>query len=90
MGLLGRLDLKYFLLAFGIGLLVCYVMTPPPEVVVKFPSPYNAGKVMYTDKAGTCFMYRADKSTCPSDRALIRDQPIMEDFRGKQLQRLHH
>lgn len=82
MSLLGRVNFKIFLLAFAVGLLVCYVMTPPPEVVVKFPSPYNAGKVVYKDKAGTCFAYKADKSTCPKDKGAVKPQPIMEDFKG--------
>ena len=81
MALLGRINLKFFLVAFAVGLLVCYVMAPAPEVVVKFPSPYNAGKVVYKDKAGTCFMYKADKSSCPKDKELIKEQPIMENFR---------
>lgn len=80
MGLLGRINLKYFLAAFVIGLLVCYMMAPAPEVVVKFPSPFNAGKVTYRDKAGGCYMYKADKSSCPKSKEQVRDQPIMEDF----------
>lgn len=80
MALLSKIDLRYFLAAFALGLLVCYVMAPAPQVVVKFPSPYNVGKVVYKDKAGGCFMYRADKGSCPKDRSVIRDQPIMEDF----------
>lgn len=78
--LLQRINVKLLLLAFAVGLLVCYVMAPTPEVVVKFPSPYNAGNVTYRDKVGTCFKYRAEKNECPLDKNLVRDQPIMEDF----------
>jgi hypothetical protein len=87
MGLLSRVNLKIFLLAFAVGLLVCYIMTPAPEVVVKFPSPYNAGKVVYKDKAGACFMYKADKSTCPRDQGQVKNQPIMEDFKTAYMMR---
>ena len=79
--LLGRINLKYFVISFAVGLLACYIMAPPPDIVVKFPSPYNAGKVTYKDKAGTCFAFRADAQACPLDRSLIKDQPIMEDFK---------
>lgn len=82
--LLGRINLKYFLVSFAVGLLACYIMAPPPDVVIKFPSPYNAGKVTYKDKAGTCFAFKADAQACPADRSLIKDQPIMEDFLLKQ------
>ncbi len=83
--LLGRINLKYFLVSFAVGLLACYIMAPPPDVVIKFPSPYNAGKVTYKDKAGTCFAFKADAQACPVDRSLIKDQPIMEDFRIKSI-----
>lgn len=79
--LLGKLRPLYFFSAFAIGLLFCYIITPPPEVVVKFPSPFNAGRVTYKDKARTCFQFDASKVSCPIDRSLIKPQPIMEDFR---------
>lgn len=79
--LLGRIRPAYFFGAFAIGLLVCYLMTPSPQVVVKFPSPFNAGQVVYKDKASGCFKFNADKVTCPLDGKGIKAQPIMEDFR---------
>ena len=71
----------YFFIAFAVGLLACYIVTPPKDVVVKFPSPYNAGKIVYKDKANTCYTYDAEKTSCPLDRNVIKPQPIMEDFR---------
>lgn len=72
----------YFFLAFAIGLLFCYVTNPKPELVMKFPSPYNAGNVTYSDKADNCYKYKADKVDCPADKALVKDQPILEDFKN--------
>ncbi len=68
----------YFFLAFAIGLLLCYVTNPKPEVIVKFPSPYNAGQIIYKDKADSCYKYNASKVTCPTDKSLIKPQPIQE------------
>ena len=45
--LLGHIRPLWFFAAFAFGLLACYVLQPKPEVVVRFPSPYNAGKVVY-------------------------------------------
>lgn len=73
-----------FFISFSIGLFFCYILTPPPEVVLKFPSPYNAGKVVYKDKADTCYKYKAEKVNCPLNKALIKPQPIFEDFGNKQ------
>lgn len=76
-----RINFLYFIIAFSVGLFACYVMTPTPQVVVKFPSPFNAGKVTYKDKADTCYTYRADSVECPIDKSLIKPQPIQEDFK---------
>ena len=72
----------YFLLAFAVGLLVCYLYNPSPTMIVKFPSPYNAGQVVYRDDSNTCYKYTADKVACPIDKLMIKPQPIQEHFRG--------
>lgn len=64
-----------FFLAFSIGIVVVYLSTPPPQIVYKFPTPYNAGKVVYRDAMDTCYKFKVDKVTCPDDKNLIREQP---------------
>lgn len=71
-----KLRFGYFFAAFAVGLFFCYVLTPPPEVVIKFPTPYNAGAVRYKNDADTCYVYRADKVACPFDRTMIKPQPV--------------
>lgn len=67
----------WFFLAFGIGLLACYVMAPAPEVIVKFPSPKNAGQVVYhDDNTDSCFVYEADQVDCQSSGDKVRPQPL--------------
>jgi hypothetical protein len=73
----------YFFLSFAIGLLLCYITNPKPDVIVKFPSPYNAGQIQYRDKASMCYRYKAAKVSCPADKNLIKPQPIQEDFKEK-------
>ena len=73
----------YFFVAFAIGLFACYLTNPKPSIVVKFPSPYNAGKVLYKDGNDTCYRYHADKVSCPVDQGLIKPQPIQEDFKNQ-------
>jgi hypothetical protein len=70
------IDPFWFFLSLAIGLFAVYIMAPAPHVVVKFPSPQNAGKITYKDKADTCYVYKADPSTCPSDALLIKPQPL--------------
>ena len=67
----------WFFLAFGIGLLACYLMAPAPEVVIKFPSPYNAGEIVYRDeKTDSCFVYEADKVDCKAAGDKVKSQPL--------------
>lgn len=79
--MLKNINLPIFLLSFAIGLFFVYILSPPPNVVLKFPSPYNAGKITYKDKSDTCYTYKADKVACPYDKNLIKPQPLFEDFK---------
>lgn len=66
-----------------------YLIKPAPKVIIKFPSPYNVGKIMYRDKSDTCFMYKSEAVECDNQgEGIILHQPLLfEDFRG--LQRDH-
>jgi hypothetical protein len=78
-----KLSPIYFLVAFIVGLLVCYVMEPKKKIIIKFPSPTNAGKVTYVDKQGQCYKYNVEKlDKCPTDNT-VKPQPVMEDFMNK-------
>lgn len=77
----------YFFVSLAVGLFVVYITNPPPKVVVKFPSPYNAGNITYRDKADTCYQYRAEKVSCPADKALVKPQPLFEDYTNQKLSR---
>jgi hypothetical protein len=68
----------YFFISFAIGILFVYLLTPKPEIVYKFPSPYNSGSVVYKDKNDTCYIYKATREECPLDSSLIKQQPISD------------
>lgn len=73
------IDARFFFAALGAGLLYVYCVSPRPEVVVKFPSPHNAGRITYSDPhADTCFKFKATQVTCPN--AGVREQPMAEYF----------
>lgn len=77
--LFDKIQPLYFFIAFAVGILYCYISSPKPKLIMKFPSPYNAGKVVYSDKADNCYKYKADKVDCPIDKSVIKDQPIIDD-----------
>ena len=68
----------YFFASLAIGLFLVYMFHPTPEVVVKFPSPYNAGKVTYHDNHDSCYQYKANMVECPADRSRVKSQPLFE------------
>jgi hypothetical protein len=80
MFLFGKLRPLYFFTAFAVGLLFVYMVTPPPQVVVKFPSPYNASQIVYKDSNEQCYRYKAEKSECPVDKSKIKPQPHLDIF----------
>lgn len=78
--MLSKINPFAFFIAFAIGMLFIYAVTPTPEVVMKFPSPWNSGKIVYTsDTDNSCYVYRAKKSECPIDNNLIYPQPLNSD-----------
>lgn len=72
----------YFFLALGVGLFLTYVMTPPPDIIIKYPTPENAGSVIYRDTADVCYKYRAEEVDCPEDETKIKEMDI-QDISGE-------
>lgn len=72
------IDPFYFLIALCVGLLYTYISTPPPEIVVKYPTPFNAGQVTYVDDAGVCYKYKVQPTSCPANPAKIKKMPIAQ------------
>jgi hypothetical protein len=60
-----------FLVSFVIGL-VCIYFTPiENKTILVYPSPTNAKKVQYKDKAGQCFDFSARLVDCTNDAKKI-------------------
>lgn len=62
----------WFFVAFAVGLCACYVLTPKPVIVTRFPSPINAGTIVYNGKTAegsppSCFTYAAERVECTKD-----------------------
>lgn len=79
-----KINKTYFFVAFAIGLLIVYTSTPRPEVIMKFPNPYNSGRIVYPSVNSTgnstddssCYTYQADVVPCPRDASKIKAQPV--------------
>ena len=66
----------YFALGLFLGLLYTWFKKQTPEIVYKYPTPDNAGHIVYRDQAGVCYKYRAQKVECPNDLAQAMQQPV--------------
>ena len=70
------IDPIIFLISLCIGLFYVYLSTDKPEIIIKYPSPYNTDKIVYTDKAGMCYKYAIEKVLCPLDKTKINSIKI--------------
>ena len=62
----------YFFISFCIGMFFVYISTPKPKVIIKYPTPENAGKVIYKDNSGVCYKYVANEVKCPANTKEIK------------------
>jgi hypothetical protein len=81
-----------FFIALFVGLMICYATAPIPEIILKYPTPDNAGKVVYKDDADICYKYKLKKVKCPSDDQIdsfkVQKMNIIEKNNEKALDRL--
>jgi len=69
---------KYFFASLFIGLLIGYMTTPEPTIIIKYPTPYNVGQITYKDDADVCYKYRMEKQTCPKDENKLTEVEIQQ------------
>ena len=67
----------WFFAGFAIGILYIYISTPKPKIIIKHPTPDNAGKVVYHDNEQNCYKYMAEEIKCPSDPNMAINHPLV-------------
>lgn len=70
------IDPLAFFIALSIGLFFTYIYSPPKKIIIKWPTPENAGKLVYKDHADSCYKYKADEIPCPDDKSQIKTTSI--------------
>lgn len=53
-----------FLGSFCIGLIAIALTEERPEVIIRWPTPKNTGKVTYLDRASNCYEYKEKEVKC--------------------------
>jgi hypothetical protein len=69
-----RINWFSFVIAFLLGIIYVYISSPPTRNIIKYPTPYNANKIVYKNLDNQCYKYNAEEVKC-SDASLT--QPII-------------
>jgi hypothetical protein len=69
-----RFDFLAFIIAFAIGIFYVYIASPKPKIIIKYPTPYNANRVVYRNENDICYKYQVEEIKC-TDKAV--EQPII-------------
>ena len=59
-----KIDILGIVLGVIAGIIALYTTVNPSETIIVYPTPANAGKVQYVDKAGMCYMYEKQYTKC--------------------------
>ena len=65
-----------FIISLFLGIFIIYSVTPPPKIIVKYPTPENSGRVIYKDEAHNCFKVISSEVNCPDNTSLIKSIPV--------------
>jgi len=69
-----KLNIPIFIIAFAIGILFVYLSAPKQKIIIKYPTPYNAEKIVYRNENDICYKYKIEEVKC-TDKAI--EQPII-------------
>jgi hypothetical protein len=70
-----KFNIFAFIIAFSFGILYVYISAPKPQIIIKYPTPYNANKIVYrSSDSDMCYKYEVQEVKC-SENAI--DQPII-------------
>jgi len=66
-----HIDPLVFLISLFIGLAYTYLTAPEPEIIIKYPTPFNIKDTIYRDKNGVCYKYKIREVNCPNDKSKV-------------------
>ena len=77
-------DMKFFdklrllplLMGLFLGMFFVYILKPVPNVLYKYPTIENAGKITYMDRNGVCFKYHSQTVDCDKNEERIVAFPL--------------
>lgn len=63
--MLKYINFPVFIISLCLGFVFVYLSKVETETVFVYPTPENAGKIEYKDRAGNCFVFKTRQVNCP-------------------------
>jgi len=70
------ISIPIFIISLALGMFVVYISQPATQVIMVYPNPDNENKILFKDKAESCFSFQSKEVACPSDIGKIRSYDI--------------
>ena len=64
------------LIGLVIGIIGILFVKPTQNVIYKYPTPENAGKIVYKDKNDVCYVYKEQQVDCDKNESKLKDFPL--------------
>ena len=71
-----HIRLAPLLIGLVIGIIGILFVKPTQNVIYKYPTPENAGKIVYKDKNDVCYVYKAQQVDCDKNESKLKDFPL--------------
>jgi hypothetical protein len=59
-----------------IGIIAFLFVKPNQNIIFKYPTPQNSGKIVYKDKNDVCYVYKAQQVDCDKNESKLKDYPL--------------
>jgi hypothetical protein len=63
-----------------VGLFLVYIITPTPELIIKYPTPENAKELVFEDDSQNCYKFYTQEVPCPQNPEEIPIERKIETF----------
>lgn len=76
MGLFKYINFPIFVASLLFGLFAVYITMPDTRKIYVYPTPENVSVLQYRDKTNTCFSFKQNEVSCPTNESEITKIPV--------------
>jgi len=74
--MLKHLRIIPLLSGIAIGIIGILFVKPEKNIIYKYPTPENSEKIIYKDKNGVCYTYKANQVDCDKNESKLKNFPL--------------